>query len=267
MSICGPLGSNSHTNMLEAWREAALFLMHTPPQFRQSSRKLFRNLNMIVPGHYLSPDEESITLESTGYSAAKLKQLKWHYLNQPTIDRCKFDVNQKLDGNKIGSGTFDFRGNVKKHVKADYCLVGSVVTVVKGQLEMDIFYRSTEFTKRFLGDLLFFKEVIIPQFDMAPIRHINFHFTNLTWHPMFAMFLMSHTPNWKQQLELCRQIPNDPPAWQAVVRHNARVFENLGEDQRFNVLRRIQKYVRKRKDDPFLIEFGKYVVANKDKAP
>lgn len=267
MSICGPLGTKSHTNMMEAWQLAAIELMHMQPQFRQSSRKLFRNLAMIVPGHYLAADERSVTLKTTGYSAAKVKQLNWHYLNQPTIDRCKHDVLDKLDGNKVGSGTFDFRGNVKKHVKADYCLVGSVVTVVKGQLEFDIFYRSTEYTKRFLGDLLFFKEVILPQFDMAPIRQVQFHFTNLTWHPMFAMFLLSGLEDWREQLEDCRKPKNDPLAWQAVVRHNARVFEHLDEDQPFNVLRRIQKYVRKRRDEPFYREFGKYVVANKDKEP
>ena len=240
--------------------------MMATPTARQSSRKLFRDLTLKVPGSFLAPDEGSITYESTGYRPAKIAQLRWHYLNQPTIDRCLSDVQDKLKGRKVGSGTWDFRGNVKKHVKADYCLVGGVATAWKDSIEIDIFYRSTEFIKRFLGDLIFFKQDIIPQFTrLASVTSVKFHFSNLTWHPMMAMYLLSHMPDWEARLKQLKS--EDHLAYLAIIRHNYRIFGDLHTDQRFNVLRRMQKYVRGKKDDKFMTAFGKWVIAHYKELP
>lgn len=259
ISGLGPITSLDSTNMLETWRDFGLLLMVSPPEARQSSRKLFRDLTLKVPGSFLNPNEGSVTYESTGYKPTKVTQLQWHYLNQPTIDRCLFDVKAKLQGRKVGSGTWDFRGNVKKHVKADYCLVGGVATCWKDAIDLDIFYRSTEFIKRFLGDLIFFKQDIVPQFvRLAPVNSIKFHFSNLTWHPMMAMYLLAHVPDWEDWM--ARLEKKDYLAYLAIIRHNHRIFGDLDTDQRFNVLRRIQKYIRSKRDDPFMKAFGKWVI-------
>jgi hypothetical protein len=57
---------------------------------------------------------------------------------------------------------------------------------------VDCFYRTTELYKKFPADLVFIRDNLLAGFDFtaAPIKRINFHFANITCHPMYYITLL-----------------------------------------------------------------------------
>lgn len=65
------------------------------------------------------------------------------------------------------------------------CVQSVVLTLLKkDQAKIDIFYRTTEVLKKFPADLIFFRDVLLKPFE-GDFKEINFHFANLTLHPMY----------------------------------------------------------------------------------
>ena len=72
------------------------------------------------------------------------------------------------------------------------CLNSFVLTWHDGKTTVDVFYRTTEYGKKFPADLIFIRDTLLPEFDLtsAPLEAINFHFCNITVTPMYSLIPM-----------------------------------------------------------------------------
>lgn len=85
--------------------------------------------------------------------------------------------------NHLTKGKID--GGAKRASVMGPCIQAVNLTLVKkGQAEIDVFYRTTEILKKFPADLVFLRDVLLAPFD-TEFSRINFHFANLTLHPMY----------------------------------------------------------------------------------
>lgn len=169
-------------------------------------QRIYKNVAIEVKPYELLNSKMSIG--STGYTQTKLTQLRNHYYNPNTVDRAIEDLDWRIKNRKYGSGACDFRGRPKKNTRQDYCMTALHISYypnLKG-CHLDMYWRTTEVIKRFKGDIVFLTDFILPMFkeqlDIAPLQKIRFHFTNCTFHPMFALLLNNDSRNlvarWRQ---------------------------------------------------------------------
>lgn len=133
------------------------------------------------------------TLAQLGYTQAKMKQLERQYFNAESIDAAKMLIKHRV-GNDLTSVAFTFTGGVKRAVgprgakTMGHCIQTAVLTTARGRCELDVFYRSTEVTKKFSGDLVFLRDRIVPYLGVQP-QIYRFHFANCYWSPQFVPVL------------------------------------------------------------------------------
>ena len=195
--------------------------------------------------------DDSMGLESTGYTNAKLTQLKNHYFNKA-----------RVQGKKYGSGVCDFRGKEKRNTKQDYCITAMYLSYypAKKGIIIDIHWRTTEIIKRFRGDLVFFREFLLPKFEEifleAPILKINLHFNNVTFHPMFAILLINdgYITDWDNLRRQNYQTWLDciQWAWKYILEPTGAVCKYSSAKQVLNIYKKITP-IKKR------LEFKKYL--------
>lgn len=96
----------------------------------------------------------------------------------------------------VGFSTFNhlLKGDIEKKSKRASvmgpCIQAVNLTLIKkGVAEVDVFYRTTEVLKKFPADLVFLRDVLLAPFD-TEFQRINFHFANLTLHPMYWVTLV-----------------------------------------------------------------------------
>lgn len=153
----------------------------------------------------------SINLQNAGYTDMKIKQLIRNYYNADSLERCFNDVEWRIDNRKYGSGVMLFRGEQKKGTKQDYCMTSMTISYYpnKKYTLVNIDYRTAEAIKRFRGDLIFLRTIVMPKFEVlfkeAPVRRVRFHFTNITLHPMYWVLLIAHTKHWKHELDILKE--------------------------------------------------------------
>lgn len=76
------------------------------------------------------------------------------------------------------------------------CIQSVVLTwMKKGHVEVDIFYRTTELLKKFPADLVFIRDELLHDFDLRGLKKVNFHFANVTVHPMYYVTIIPHLGN------------------------------------------------------------------------
>lgn len=152
-----------------------------------------------LSGHSISCEElPDLDLHRLGYTKAKLAQLDRQYFNSESLDRAKALMLSRTK-NDLTSVAFSFQGGVKRDTgprgskSMGHCIQTAVITISKKKrCEMDIFYRSTEVTKKFSGDLVFLKQRIVPYLGIEP--HIyRFYFSNCYWSPQFVPVLARFT--------------------------------------------------------------------------
>lgn len=135
-----------------------------------------------------------ITYQDLGYTAAKGRQLERIYWPQEdfqaAIDKLKARTSKPHSSVavQLSAGTKDSRSQ-------GYCMQNMVITQTQGSFHIDIYYRSTEVTQKFLADLVFFSQKL-PQFfpDRKP-AFIRFRFANTYLSAVFAPILLRYDPN------------------------------------------------------------------------
>ena len=135
-----------------------------------------------------------ITYQDLGYTAAKGRQLERIYWPQEdfqaAIDKLKARTSKPHSSVavQLSAGTKDSRSQ-------GYCMQNMVITQTAGSFHLDVYYRSTEVTQKFLADLVFFSQKL-PQFfpDRKP-AFIRFRFANTYLSAVFAPILLRYDPN------------------------------------------------------------------------
>ena len=203
--------------LMKQWRDFVSELALEPPYIKAGSQAIYCDQEWVIDANMLL-DDRSMQLENIGFTKSKITQLTRHYQNPESIRRASSDLDDRLKGKKYGSGVWDFRGEVKKNTKQDYCITAGVVAYYPPHrhTRLTVYYRTVELIFRYRADLLFLRDVIFPQFDLdtVPPDSLTFRFTNCTIHPMFGVFLLMELDYPEEYLySMCGSNPDMAAQW------------------------------------------------------
>ena len=224
------------------WASFVSELALVPPYLVSGSQSIYPNIEWELDAATLLEDD-TMQLSNIGFTPTKIKHLTHHYINQPTIDRAKQDLDDRLASRKYGSGVWDFRGKVKKTTKQDYCITAGVISYYPPHKHTRIFlhYRTVELIFRFRADLLFFRDVVLPQFKLErmPPDTITFRFVNCTIHPMFYIMLLVNLPDFADHLD--KMLMSNPKVHRQVTRWTH--IHLTGQYKSYATAARVQKFI------------------------
>ena len=184
--------------MIDQWIDFCFLVAKTPAEFYADSRKILRNKTLTF-----TTWDKSLNLEDIGFAQNKINTLTRHYINEEALSAAKKLWDERTSTKTYGSVGFHCYNHyvkvaAEKRTKLDTavgpCLQAVILTqLLSKQTSIDIYYRSVEIFKKFPADVILLRDVILPQFSFAksPVIEINFHFTNITAHPMY---FVQHLP-------------------------------------------------------------------------
>lgn len=226
------------SNLKRDWQRFCWELAKTPGVCTAGSRKILRGVQWSVPAL-----DQSLQLSNMGYNeerGIKLRQLEHYYLNPESIDRAVSDYNDRMSTGGYGSVGISTHGNTKEgYTKQGFCIQAFTLThLPKRETEVDIFYRTTEVVKKFGADLIFFRDRVLPHFELdnAPVTKINFHLANVSVHPMFFSLLLLSDTRFVKRLEVLEK--TDPRLHLSVVKWAIRCIRDR-ETAAFKQARRV----------------------------
>lgn len=183
--------------MKDEWVFRSLALARKEATFYSGCRKILTNQHFTFTG-IISDD---LVMADAGFTKSKMSMLVRNYLNQASMDAAVELWQARVKKNKYGSvgvSTYNHfkKGNIDgsspRGSVMGPCIQSMVLTYVKrGEVVADLFYRTTELFKKFPADLVFIRDILLPPFEVTPTR-INFHFANVTCHPMYFVTLIPH---------------------------------------------------------------------------
>ena len=254
--------------MKQFWLDSCTALGATRATFYSGCRKIISPVIL----EYKMEHHGDLTLADCGFTNNKLQMLKKNYYLEPSVKAAKELWNERIKKDKYGSvgvscyGHYvkgDVKGATPRGSKFGPCIQAVTLTYNKRKTTVDVFYRTTELLKKFPADLVFLRDVLLSEFNFnkAPIERINFHFANVTVHPMYWITLVPHLDDPIKTLEALRK--RDSFFWKWIVKWSARYVRDeysngiqkfaqalrVGVIARRNIskekLRELQKYFRK----------------------
>lgn len=181
------------TKLEKHWSDFILMLACEQPDAYVQIRKLFNGYQLEIP--FDEFDGISLGYENMGYSAgtAKQNQLNRNYLNEEEIARVRGTFIERMSKKQTClTGRF---GNAAKDSRSQgFCLQTFSLNWVAQPTEgkagfiLEIYYRSTEVTQKFLADLKWMYEVFFPiLLEGLPIKPdlVRFRFCTLYLSSMF----------------------------------------------------------------------------------
>lgn len=216
--------------MLERWLETALQMSYEPADFYTGARKILRNKIITFQANDIVDDLE---LSDIGYTKAKMtRMIKWYYVEEG-IKVAQMLWELRKSKRKYGSVGFHTYNHYlkndpdKKSLRASVmgpCIQAINLTYLEKThtTAVDVYYRTTEYYKKFPADLIFLRDIIFPKFDFdkAPIQEVNLYFAGLTCHPMYFITLLPHVDDPVETIKKLRD--KDPYFWNWVVKWTAR---------------------------------------------
>jgi len=213
--------------MLTEWLNSSIELASEPADFYAGARKILRNRRIVF-----TDIQDDLTLADAGYTQTKMTLLRKGYYHEESINVAKMLWELRKEKRKYGSVAFTTYNHLlkndpnKKSKRASVmgpCIQSVSLTYLNDHTTaVDVFYRTTEYFKKFPADLVFLRDVLLPNFDFtkAPIRDITFHFANITCHPMYFVTLIPNLPRPLRVLDDLAE--KDEHFWKSVVKLTAR---------------------------------------------
>lgn len=267
--------------MKQDWLDQCLALSHQPADFYSGARKILQNVHFSLTPH------DDLTLKDCGFTKSKLRMLERNYLVQESIDAALELWKGRVARGKYGSVGFTTYGHYVKggghrshyaeiHKKRkegdDYkpsrssvmgpCIQSVIITLNNDKsVVVDIPYRTTELYKKFPADLVFIRDTLLLPFDIKP-THINFHFANVTCHPMYYVTIIPLLKNPIAALEKLRRA--DIYFFNWVVKWTARylVPKYFRGIEKFSQAMRVRKDALERIDKRTMKALVKYLTDN-----
>lgn len=185
--------------MKHRWIKLCAKLSATPPDFYASCRKILRNTTVNFPAESWKND---LTLEDIGYTKNKLNRLIKDYRHVESHEKAIDLWNHFTERGSYASASFTTYNHLvkagatspseKKETRGP-CLQSVVISLIPGKrgerkAAVDVYYRTTEFFKKFPADLLLLDGLLKPfDFDKVPLESIQMHFAGVTCHPMYVI--------------------------------------------------------------------------------
>ncbi len=181
--------------MIDHWKTFIWMVAQSPTLLISGVRKISQDLSLEIPYEALAGSKE-LSFEDIGYTRGKYRQLARNYWDEEAVEAAM----QKLESRKDKPHTsvsIQLKNGTKDSRSQGFCMQNMVITHAPGSYPsctVDIYYRSTEATQKFLADLIFFAEVLPPLFERVGIRPsvIRFKFANVylsaVFMPIFLRF-------------------------------------------------------------------------------
>jgi len=178
--------------MRDDWLHQVIRLSHKRADFFSGARKIIRNV------HFTMDDiQGDLDYKDAGYTKSKRTALNKLYKHEESLSKAVELWALRMQKAKYGSVSFHCynhllkaevgKGSIRASVMGP-CLQSVVITwLSKTSCAVDVFYRTTELFKKFPADLVFLRDDLLTRFDFSvcKIQEINFHFANVTAHPMY----------------------------------------------------------------------------------
>lgn len=250
--------------MIRDWLGACDRLAHEKADFYSGARKILRGRQL----HFGDLDND-IQLSDAGYTKSKQTLLTKLYLHVESHSAALVLWERRKAQRKYGSVGFTTYNHTtknnpdKKSKRASVmgpCIQSVVLTLTdKGETEIDVFYRTTEFYKKFPADLVFLRDVLLAPFNIET-ELITMHFANITMHPMYYVTIIPHQRDPIKSLERLRV--SDPYFFDWVVKWSARYLcpEYHRGIQKFAQAMRVHKDATERISKDVLDELRPYLV-------
>lgn len=266
--------------MRAEWLRLALRSAATKADFYSGARKILRNQH--VTFRNIKPD---LLIGDCGFGKAKLTMLRKSYIHSESRTAAVALWDGRLKREKYGSVGFHCFNHYVKGVANEHanerisgerpgskrasvmgpCIQSVSITLLKkGSSSIDFFYRTTELFKKFPADLVFIRDELLAPFDFsrAPIDHVNFHFANVTCHPMYFVTMLPLFDDPVEELMKLRRADRYFHDW--VVKWSARYVcdEYSRGIQKFAQALRVRKDALERFDRQALKDVQKYFRGN-----
>lgn len=192
-------------------------------------------------------------MQDSGFTKSKMSMLIRLYRQEESISVAKELWLRRLGQDKYGSVGFTTYNHFiktdpnKKSKRASVmgpCIQSVVLTLLPDRsASIDCFYRTTEYFKKFPADLVFFRDNLLQGFKWPKkgIKEINFHFANITMHPMYWVTIVPHLADPVRVLEKLKR--EDKFFYNWVVKWTARYLcdEHSRGIQKFSQALRVRK--------------------------
>lgn len=199
---------SKHTDLEKAWSKDLSILAVKSGKAIVQIRKFFTNLTLSYPWEVFDTGIK-LKFSEIGYGndKSKMTQLKRVYFNEEEIKKANKKLRERLgSGNnrEVQSCVTARMGAAEKDARGQgYCMQTITVSFFKNThqngrntgdycLHIDLNYRVTELTQKFLADLKFLHEVVIPALldgiDIEPTQ-VNFYFSQAYFSIMYLPIL------------------------------------------------------------------------------
>jgi hypothetical protein len=258
-------------NLKQEWVEHLLDLCEEKEDLYSGCRKILRN-KTITFEHW----DSSLTLADAGYTKSKMTMLTKNYLHSESVAVAVKLWARRKEQAKYGSVSFTTfnhfvkgKGTVEQIVvnkskRASVfgpCIQSVCLTWLnKANVVIDVFYRTTEFAKKFPADLVFIRDVLLAPFDFTGMKlTVTFHFANVTIHPMYFVTAIPHLDNPVADLEYLKK--KDGYFWTWCVKWSARYLcdEHKRGIEKFSQAMRVHKDANERIKPAIIKQLRKYL--------
>lgn len=238
--------------MLDNWLSFARSLSEQRADFYSGARKILR-------GRRLRFDRwrDDLRIQDCGFTQSKLTTLRRHYVHEESIAAAAMLWKGRVERGKYGSVGFHCYNHYvknnpeKRSIRASVmgpCIQAVNFTLMpRGDVEVDVFYRTTEFYKKFPADLILLRNVLLPAVigDTVP-SGVTFHFANVTMHPMYWVTILPLLDDPVEAFEDVRIV--DEYFWQWMCKWTARYVcdEHHRGIAKFSQALRVQADARRR---------------------
>jgi len=189
---------------IKDWSDFCLSIINDNPKYTHSIRKLVPNSS------FETTLDSSIKLTNVGFKAggSKLTMLKKYYTNPESMEEAKHALKRLQAKGDIGSVAFSTIGDKKKFTHHQHCIQSIAIRhEPDGKLSYTVFYRAAEIIKIFTGDMVFLRDIIMPQFGMGKVM---FFFSNANINAMYCPIMFIHCKkDWIEALPVI--FKRDPP--------------------------------------------------------
>jgi hypothetical protein len=180
------------TSLLEQWINHAVDLSHRKANFYSGARKILRPVRL----KFTSMDD-SLQLSDAGYTSNKMRMLEKNYVHEESLDTAIQLWDRRLGQAKYGSvgftcynhfvkgGSIDAKRSKRASVFGPCIQSVTLTWLDRKTVGVDIFYRTTEFYKKFAPDLVLIRDVLLADFTLPENLILHFHFANVTCHAMY----------------------------------------------------------------------------------
>lgn len=247
--------------MLNIWLSTINKVLKHEQGFHVSGKFIAQNVQLSYPSSAIKLD---LTLDMLGFQKKKLTMLRDYYYHDESIRVALSQLEHRRELKTYGSCGVTTYAHLAKKERPMHgpCIQSLVFThMPDGTVNVNVYYRTTEVFKKFAADLIFLRDIILPQFGVN--GSITFTFANATFHPMYWVVSAPYLTDPVKHLNRLRS--QDLIVWRGIIRWTHRFIEQPGSLLKFKQGYRVSKHLHRLLDPDKLNELRKYVEKHRTK--